>query len=75
MRSNSSSRRENGTEVSVKWPYAEEIPQPKGEKYLAMHEKVEMERKQKTKRLIKKFKPRIGAADIPTADDKKGGTS
>ena len=61
--------RENGTEVSVKWPYAEEIPPPKDDKYLAMHEKLEEERKQKMKHLIQKFKSRIEATDIPAADE------
>jgi hypothetical protein len=65
--------RENGTEVSVKWPYAEEIPPPKDDKYLAMHKQLEEERKQKMKRLIEKFKSRIGATDIPATKDETQG--
>lgn len=60
-------QKENGTEISVKWPYAEEIPPPRGDEYLAMHKKLEEERKLKMRRLVEKFKNRIGAADIPTA--------
>jgi hypothetical protein len=65
--------RGNDTEVSVKWPYAEEIPPPEDDKYLAMHRKLEEERKQKMKRFIEKFKNRIGATDIPEADDERKG--
>ena len=60
-------QKENGTEISVKWPYAEEIPPPRGDEYLAMHKKLEEERKRKMRQLVEKFKNRIGAADIPTA--------
>jgi hypothetical protein len=56
--------RQNGTEVSVKWPYAEEIPPPKEEKDLDVYKQLEEERKQKMKRLIEEFKSRIGATDI-----------
>lgn len=59
--------KENGTEISVKWPYAEEIPPPRDDEYLAMHKKLEEERKRKMRRLVEKFKSRIEAADIPTA--------
>jgi hypothetical protein len=65
--------REDGTEVSVKWPYAEEIPPPEDDKYLAMHRELEEERKQTMKRFIEKFKSRIGATDISEADDEKKG--
>ena len=57
-------KRQNGTEVSVKWPYAEEIPPPKDDEDLAIYKRLEEERKQKMKRLIEGFKSRIGAADI-----------
>ena len=67
---------EDGTEISVKWPYAEEIPPPDDDKYLAMHRKLEEERKQKMRRLIEKFKSGIGAIEVPAADDeRKGGKS
>jgi len=65
--------RESGTEISVKWPYAEEIPPPEDDKYLVMHGKLEEERKQRMKRLIEKFKSKIGAADIPEAENEKKG--
>jgi len=56
--------RQSGTEISVKWPYAEEIPPPKGDEDLATYKQLEEERKQKVKRLIEAFKNRIGATDI-----------
>jgi hypothetical protein len=56
--------RQDGTEVSVKWPYAEEIPPPKDDEDLAIYKRLEEERKQKMKRLIEAFKNRIGATDI-----------
>jgi|GEM_PF-1277270 hypothetical protein len=56
-------KRQNGTEVHVKWPYAKEIPQD-SENLTEFH-KQELERKQKTERLIEKFKTKIGATDIP----------
>ena len=60
---------ENGTEVSVKWPYAEEVPPPKDVEHLAIYKQLEEERKQKMKRLIEGFKSRIGATDFPSSDD------
>ena len=57
--------RQNGTEVSVKWPYAKEVPsdnQNPVEFY-----KQEEERKRRTERLIDKFKNKIGATDILTS--------
>jgi hypothetical protein len=67
---------EDGTEISVKWPYAEEIPPPDDDKYLAMHRKLEEERKQKMRRLIEKFKSSIGAIEVQAADvERKGGKS
>jgi hypothetical protein len=57
--------RQNGTEVSVRWPYAKEAPsdnQNPAEFY-----KQEKERKRRTERLIDKFKNKIGAADILTS--------
>jgi hypothetical protein len=57
--------RQNGTEVSVRWSYAKEAPsdnQNPAEFY-----KQEKERKQRTERLIDKFKNKIGATDILTS--------
>jgi len=56
--------RQNGTEVNIKWPYAEEIP--RDNESLTEFYKQEEERKQKAERLIEKFKNKIGATDIPT---------
>jgi len=56
--------RRNGTEISVKWPYAKKVPsdnQNPVEFY-----KQEDERKRRTERLIQKFKDKIGATDILT---------
>jgi hypothetical protein len=53
----------NGTEVSVKWPYAREIPQDNENLESCKQEK---ERKQRTEHLIENFKRKIGATDIPT---------
>jgi len=55
---------QNGTEVDVKWPYAEEVPHDN--ESLNEFNKQEEERKQRAERLIKKFKNKIGATDIPT---------
>jgi hypothetical protein len=55
--------RQNGTEVYVKWPYAEEVPSD-NESLIEFY-KQEEDRKQSTERLIKKFKTKIGATDIP----------
>jgi len=55
--------RQNGTEVNIKWPYAEEIP--RDNESLTEFYKQEEERKQKAERLIEKFKNKIGATDIP----------
>jgi hypothetical protein len=57
--------RESCTEIFVKWPYAREIPQDN--ENLTEFYKQEEERKQRTERLIEKFKRRIGATDIPTS--------
>jgi hypothetical protein len=56
-------KRQGGTEIFVKWPYAREIPQD-NENFTEFH-KQEEERKQKTERLIEKFRNKIGAAEIP----------
>ena len=61
----------DGTEITVKWPYAEEIPQPDDDKYLEMHTKLEEERKRKMERLIDKFKRSIGAINVPADADEK----
>jgi hypothetical protein len=56
---------ENGTEVSVKWPFASEIPPFIDDKdHVALLKKHEEERKQTAERLIEEFKKRIGATDI-----------
>lgn len=55
--------RQDGTEVSVRWPYAEEIPSD--DENLVEFRRQEEERKRRTERLIEKFKSRIGATDIP----------
>jgi hypothetical protein len=56
--------RQNRIEVSVKWPYAKEIPQDN--ENLAEFHKQEEERKQRTEHLIENFKRKIGATDIQT---------
>jgi hypothetical protein len=57
--------RRDGTEVSVKWPYAREIPL-NNESPTEFHRQEE-ERKRKTERLIERFKSRIGATDLSTS--------
>ena len=56
--------KQEGTEVYVKWPYTEEVPRDKENP--TEFQKQEQERKQRTERLIQKFKNRIGATDLPT---------
>jgi hypothetical protein len=58
-------KRQGGTEIFVKWPYTKEIPENIGN-FTEFH-KQEEERKQKTERLIEKFRNKIGAAEIPTS--------
>lgn len=58
-------KKQSGTEILVKWPYAREVPQ--NNENLTEFYKQEEERKQKTKRLIEKFKSMIRATDIPTS--------
>jgi hypothetical protein len=56
---------ENGTEVSVKWPFASEIPPFIDDKdHVALLKRHEEERKQTAERLIDEFKKRIGATDV-----------
>lgn len=62
-------QRENGTEVSVKWPYAEKVPPPKDVNHLAVYREFEEERKQKMERLVEGFRTRIRATDISSTDD------
>jgi hypothetical protein len=57
--------RQNGTEVSVRWPYAKEAPSDNQNP--AELCKQEKERKRRTERLIDKFKNKIGATDILTS--------
>jgi len=56
-------RRQNGTEVFVKWPYTKEVPTESED--IAEFRRQEQERRQKTERLIEEFKRKIGAADVP----------
>ena len=55
--------RQIGTEVYVKWPYAEEVPSVN--ENLTEFYKQEEERKQGIERLVQEFKTKIGATDIP----------
>jgi hypothetical protein len=60
----------NGTEVSVKWPFASEIPPFIDDKdHVTLLKKREEEKKQTAERLIEEFKKRIGATDIPVAEE------
>jgi hypothetical protein len=56
--------RQNGTEISIKWPYAEEVPPSIHDGNLDLYEQHELERKQKIERLLSEFKKRIRATDI-----------
>lgn len=61
---------ENGTEVSVKWPFASEIPPFIDDKdHVTLLKKHEEEKKQTAERLIEEFKKRIGGTDIRTAEE------
>jgi hypothetical protein len=53
-----------GTEISVKWPYTEEVP--RADESPAEFRKQEEKRKQITERIIEKFRNKIGAVDIST---------
>ena len=56
--------KQNGTEVSVKWPFASEIPPFIDDKdHVTLLKKHEQQRKQTAERLIEEFKKRIGAID------------
>lgn len=56
--------KQNGTEVSVKWPFASEIPPFIDDKdHVNLLKKHEQERKQTAERLIEEFKRKIGAID------------
>ena len=58
----------NGTEVSVKWPFASEIPPFIDDKdHVTLLKKHEKEKKQTAERLIEEFKKRIGATDTQVA--------
>jgi hypothetical protein len=60
----------NGTEVSVKWPFASEIPPFIDDKdHVTLLKKHEEEKKQTAERLIEEFKKRIGATDIRVAEE------
>jgi hypothetical protein len=61
---------EKGTEASVKWPFASEIPPFIDDKdHVTLLKKHEEERKQTAERLIEEFKKRIGATDIQVAEE------
>jgi hypothetical protein len=61
---------ENGTEVSVRWPFASEIPPFIDDKHhVSLLKKHEEEKKQTAERLIEEFKKRIGATDIQVAEE------
>jgi hypothetical protein len=57
----------NATEVSIKWPYTEEVPPPAQDKNFDLYEQHKEERKQKLESLLGEFKKRIGATDVPAA--------
>jgi hypothetical protein len=60
----------NGTEVSVRWPFASEIPPFIDDKdHVSLLKKHEEEKKQTAERLIEEFKKRIGATDIQVAEE------
>jgi hypothetical protein len=60
--------KQNGTEVSVKWPFASQIPPFIDDKdHVALLKKHEEERKQTAEHLIEEFKKRIRATDIRVA--------
>jgi hypothetical protein len=62
----------NGTEVSVKWPFASEIPPFIEDKdHVALLKRREEEKKQTAELLIEKFKKRIGATDVQAAEEGK----
>jgi len=56
---------EKGTQASVKWPFATEIPPFIDDKdHVTLLKKHEEERRQTAERLIEEFKKKIGATDI-----------
>ena len=61
---------ESGTEVSVRWPFASEIPPFIDDKdHVTLLKKHEEEKKQTAERLIEEFKKRIGGTDIQVAEE------
>jgi len=60
--------REDGTEVSIKWPYAKEVPSDNEHSLVFCKE--QKEGRQKTERLIMEFKRLIGAKDITIPEEK-----
>jgi hypothetical protein len=60
--------REDGTEVSIKWPYAKEVPSDN--EHSLVFRKEQEEGRQKTERLIMEFKRLIGAKDITIPEEK-----
>jgi hypothetical protein len=59
---------ENGTEVSIKWPYTKEVPS--GNEHSLVFRKEQEEGRRKTERLIMEFKRLIGAKDVAIPEEK-----
>jgi len=60
--------REDGTEVSIKWPYTKEVPSDN--EHSLVFRKEQEEGRQKTERLIMEFKRLIGAKDVTIPEEK-----
>ena len=60
--------REDGTEVSIKWPYTKEVPSDN--EHSLVFRKEQEEGRQKTERLIEEFKTLIGAKDVAIPEEK-----
>ena len=63
--------RQKGSEVSFKWPYGSEFPSHLDGKQERLYTSLMEGRKQEAERLIEEFKSRIGATDIPVAEEEK----
>jgi hypothetical protein len=60
--------REDGTEVSIKWPYTKEVPSDNERS--PVFRKEQEEGRRKTERLIMEFKRLIGAKDVTIPEEK-----
>jgi hypothetical protein len=60
--------REDGTEVSIKWPYTKEVPSDN--EHSLVFQKEQEEGRRKTERLIEEFKTLIGAKDVAISEEK-----